>query len=246
MLSVIVLTKNSEETIKKCLASIKNFGDELVVIDSGSSDKTPEIAESFGAKVISKKFIDFSDQRNFGMDKTTGDWTLYVDSDEELTEKFKEELLSKISQKDHLGGYFIRRTTYYFGKNWGLTDKVQRLFLRSKFIEWSGTVHETPKVEGDFGVIDSPVNHYTHRNLSQMIDKTNEWSSYEAELRLKAGHPLMTPWRFFRVMITAFFSSYTRGKGYKNGSLGVIESIYQSFSMFITYAKLWEKQAGVR
>lgn len=245
MLSVVVLTKDSEDTLGKCLTSVKDLNSELVVLDSGSKDKTEEIAESFDAKFISKRFIDFSTQRNFGIDKTSGDWILYVDSDEELTEKFKEELLKKISQNSDLGGYFIKRKTYFFGKNWGLTDKVQRLFLRSNFIEWNGIVHETPKIKGEFGIINNPINHYTHRELSQMVEKTNEWSNYEAALRFKSGHPRMTSWRFFRVITTAFFSSYFREKGYKNGTYGIVESIYQSFSMFITYAKLWEKQSRV-
>jgi len=103
-------------------------------------------------------------------------------------------------------------------------------------------VHETPTIKGAFGEIERPINHYTHRSLSQMVEKTNEWSEYEAELRIKAGHPEMTWWRFFRVIVTAFFKSYVFEKGYKNGTEGIIEAIYQSFSIFITYAKLWEMQ----
>lgn len=246
MLSIVVLTKNSEETIKKCLDSMKGLGEETVVIDSESEDKTVEIAEKEGAKVIRRKFIDFSDQRNYGMDKTSGEWVLYVDSDEELTESFKKELIEKISSDNEISGYFIRRKTFYFGKDWGLTDKVQRVFLRSKFIKWHGVVHETPKIEGKFGVIHSPIKHFTHQDLSNMVDKTNEWSNYEAELRFKSEHPKMTQARFFRVMLAGFFSSYFKGKGYKNGTKGMVESIYQAFSMFVTYAKLWEKQQGIK
>lgn len=246
MLSIIILTKNSEQIIKNCIDSIKGLDGEIVVIDSESEDKTVEIVERQNVKVIKRKFIDFSDQRNYGMDKTSGDWVLYVDSDEELTENFKKELIEKISKRDGNSGYFIRRKTFYFGKDWGLTDKVQRVFLRSNFIEWHGVVHETPKIEGNFGVIDSPIKHFTHQNLANMVDKTNKWSNYEAELRLKSNHPNMTPLRFFRVMSTGFFDSYLKGKGYKNGTKGMIESIYQAFSMFITYAKLWEKQQGVK
>lgn len=246
MLSIIILTKNSEETIKKCIDSTKGLDGEIVVIDSESEDKTVEIAEEENVKVVKKKFIDFSDQRNYGMDKTSGDWVLYVDSDEELTENFKKELTEKILKNNGDSGYFIRRKTFYFGKDWGLTDKVQRVFLRSKFIEWHGTVHETPRIEGNFGIINSPIKHFTHQGLSNMVDKTNEWSNYEAELRFKSGHPRMTFLRFFRVILTGFFDSYFKGRGYKNGTKGMIESIYQAFSMFITYAKLWEKHQGVK
>ena len=90
--------------------------------------------------------------------------------------------------------------------------------------------------------IKSPILHLTHRNLYQMLEKTNEWSEYEAKLRFDSKHPKMSWWRFLRIMLTGFFKSYLLEKGYKNGTAGIIESIYQSFSMFITYAKLWEKQ----
>jgi hypothetical protein len=75
-----------------------------------------------------------------------------------------------------------------------------------------------------------------------MVAKTNEWSEYEARLRLNAKHPRLVAWRFIRVMMTAFTDSFIKSKGYRNGTYGFIEAIYQAFSMFITYAKLWELQ----
>ena len=75
-----------------------------------------------------------------------------------------------------------------------------------------------------------------------MVAKTNEWSEYEAQLRLKSKHPGMASWRFFRVILTGFLKSYFKEGGYRNGTAGIIEALYQAFSMFITYAKLWEKQ----
>ncbi len=242
MLSIIILTKNSQDTIKRTLKSIEGFGDEVLVIDSDSNDDTKKIVKGFDIRMVEKKFIDFSDQRNYGIDRTSGEWVLYVDSDEELTEDFKNEVKEIISKTDVMSGYYLQRKTYYFGKDWGLIDKVQRLFLRKKFIGWYGLVHETPKIEGEFGVISSPINHFTHSNLFQMVNKTNDWSNFEAELRLKSKHPRMTILRFCRIILTGFISSYLNDKGYKNGTKGMIESIYQSFSMFITYAKLWEKQ----
>ena len=107
---------------------------------------------------------------------------------------------------------------------------------------WYGKIHESPQVEGEIGELQNYILHYTHRDLGQMLDKTNEWSEVEAELRFKSDHPKMSWWRFPRVMISAFFDSYYKQKGYKAGIAGLIESIYQSFSIFITYAKLWEKQ----
>lgn len=245
MLSVIIITKNEEETIGNCIKSIIDTADEILIIDVNSTDKTREIAEKLGSKVFVNKFIDFSSQRNFAFQKTAYDWVLYLDSDEQATKEFKNILKNTISKYDEnsgIGGFFIKRKTFFYGKDWGLTDKVQRLFYKKNFIEWVGVVHETPKIKGDFGEISEPVLHYTHRDFFQMVEKTNEWSKFEADLRFNTHHPKMNILRFVRVMITAFIESYIDEKGYKNGTAGLIEAIYQSFSMFITYAKLWEKQ----
>jgi len=245
MLSVLVLTKNEEDVIADCLESVKDIADEILVIDAKSDDRTPEIAQHLGAKVISHEFQDFASQRNFAFSKAKGDWVLYLDADERATSEFKtalQKILQHHREENGIGGYYIQRKTFFYGKDWGLTDRVQRLFLRKQFIEWKGIVHETPKIKGSFGEISEPILHYTHRNLSQMLAKTNEWSEYEADLRFKSHHPKMTVLRFIRVMATGFFKSYFQENGYKNGTEGFIEATYQAFSMFVTYAKLWEKQ----
>lgn len=242
-LSVIIITKNEEDVIADSIKSAKDFASEILVIDANSTDKTTQIAQKLGAVVIKHQFKDFSDQRNFGFLHAISQWVLYLDADERLTDKFKSEVSNIIgNEKDNFAGYFIKRKTFYYGKDWDFSDRVQRLFLRDKFVEWVGVVHETPKVKGEFGEIKSPIIHLTHRNLSNMIRKTNEWSEYEAKLRLNSSHPKLVPWRFIRVMTTEFFDSYINKKGYKNGTYGLIEAMYQAFSIFITYAKLWEMQ----
>lgn len=245
MLSVIVLTKNSENTIADCIESLQGFGDEVIVVDSESTDRTIQIAERLGARIIKHAFQNFADQRNFAIKKSKGKWVLFIDSDEQATEEFKKEVAAILESHDvrsGVDGYFVKRKTFYYGKDWGMVDRVQRFFYKKNFIEWYGVLHETPKIKGEFGIIESPILHYTHNDISQMVEKTNEWSEYEAELRFNTNHPKMQTWRFFRVMISAFVKSYTLDKGYKNGTLGVIEAAYQAFSIFITYAKLWERQ----
>lgn len=245
MLSIIILTKNSELTLADCIGNVMPIADEFVVVDSGSTDRTVEVANIAGAKVVVREMTDFADQRNFAFKQAKGDWILFLDSDEFATKRFCAEVKNVISKHDdesEYGGYFIKRKTYYYGKDWGLTDQVQRLFKKDRFIKWEGTVHETPRIKGSFGYIQSPVHHFTHQNLSQMVKKTIEWSDHEANLRFESKHPQMTPLRFIRVMITGFFNSYFKDNGYKNGTEGFIEAIYQSYSMFITYAKLWELQ----
>lgn len=244
MLSVIILTKNDEEIIAKCLENIKDQDWEIIVVDSYSTDKTLDIVRKYKIKVYQNHFIDFSSQRNYALGLTHGDWILYLDSDEVVTEEFRQAVkrITETIENDGPVAYFVRRDNYFLGKKWGYIDRMQRLFKKSAFQKWEGKVHETAKYIGKTGEIKHPIKHFTHRDLSSMLAKTNEWSEQEAELRFHAHHPLMTPLRFIRVMITGFLKSYFKENGYRNGTEGVIESLFQAFSMFVTYAKLWEKQ----
>jgi glycosyltransferase involved in cell wall biosynthesis len=244
-LTVIIVSKDDDDVIAGAIKSAKGFAGDIIVVDGNSSNITAKVCDKLGVRVIKHAFKDFSDQRNVGILYATTKWVLYLDSDELLTEVFKKEVEEKIQKHEEYspyGGYFIHRKTFYYGHDWNFTDRVQRLFLRSRFIEWRGIVHETPSIKGEFGEIYSPIIHLTHRNLSQMVRKTNEWSEYEAKLRFDAEHPKLEVWRFLRVMMTEFVNSYIKNKGYKNGTYGLIEAMYQAFSIFITYAKLWEMQ----
>lgn len=244
-ITIIIISRNDSDVIGDAIRSCKRLTENIIVIDSNTDDKTRKICLSNGVRLIKNAFKNFSDQRNFGISYVTTDWVLYVDSDERLTNRFCNEVVTVIKgfdEKSPIGAYRIKRKTFYYGKDWKFTDSLERLFYRPRFIRWEGVVHESPKVNGDIGIISAPVLHYTHRNLSQMLMKTNEWSNYEAYLRFKNNHPHLVPWRFVRVMVTEFFNSYIKNKGYKNGTYGVIEAMYQAFSIFITYAKLWELQ----
>lgn len=248
-LTAVILSKDDKDVIADAIISLAGFADEVIVVDANKNSETQKIAEKLGAKVVKNQFKDFADQRNFGMYQATTPWVYFMDSDERVTPNFKEEVLDIIKQyheSEVVAGYFVKRKTFYYGHDWNFQDSVQRLFVRSKFVEWKGVVHETPIVKGEFGTISAPIIHLTHRNLSQMVRKTNEWSEFEAKLRLESKHPPLAPWRFIRVMSTEFFASYFKNKGYKNGTVGLIEAMYQSFSIFITYAKLWEMQQNKR
>ena len=240
-ISAIVVAKNAEEMIADCLDSL-SFCDEIVVIDNKSEDRTREISEKMGAKVFEHEFYDFSDMRNFGLKKASGEWILYVDSDERVTAALAADIKYKISNIKY-SAFRVKRKNFYFGDNeWPYTERLERLFKKDKLGGWYGKLHESPKVKGDIGDLEGYLLHYTHRDLSSMVQKTIEWSKIEAELRFKAGHPKMTWWRFPRVMLTSFFDSYIKQNGWKAGTVGLIESMYQSFSAFITYARLWEIQ----
>jgi glycosyltransferase involved in cell wall biosynthesis len=243
-LSAVIIAKNEENRIAKCLASVK-WADQLVVIDNNSQDKTADISRNIGAEVHVVRIKSFAELRNIGKEKSKYSWILYVDADEIVTEELCNKIKSVIA-KFRLGidppAYFLIRENYYLGKRWPEQDKMQRLFLKQNLIRWVGDIHETALVNGTFATLKQPLIHDTHRTLEEMVAKTNEWSDTEAQLRLKADHPPVVAWRLFRVMWTGFADSFFNKSGWRAGTLGWIESIYQAFSMFITYAKLWEKQ----
>lgn len=242
-ISAIVITKNSEDLIADCLDSL-SFCEEIIVVDNKSEDRTREISEKMGAKVFEHESSDFSEARNFGLRKAIGAWVVYVDSDERVTKELASEIKNKIG-KGEFSAFRVKRKNFYFGNHeWPYIEHLERVFKKENLEGWYGKLHESPKVKGAIGILDGYLLHYTHRNLTSMVKKTIEWSKIEAELRFKSGHPKMTWWRFPRVMLTAFFDSYIRQSGWKAGGIGLIESMYQSFSIFVTYARLWEMQQG--
>lgn len=252
-ISGIVIVKNGENLIADCLRSIK-FCDEIIVVDAGSKDRTVEVAQNLGAKVIEIQSEDFSQIRNYGLQKATGDWILYVDIDERVSSELARSIKYQVSsirqaqdKYQDIIAYKIKRKNFYFENyEWPYIEKIERLFRKESLKGWRGKIHESPVFEGKVGELDGFLYHYTHSDLSSMLDKTIEWSKIEADLRFKSGHPKMTWWRFPRVMLTAFLDSYVRQGGYKIGVPGLIESIYQAFSIFITYTKLWELQQRIK
>lgn len=245
-ISAVIIAKNGQDLISDCLDSL-SFCDETIVIDGGSQDKTIEIAEKKKAKVFKHETQDFSESRNFGLEKAEGKWVLYVDVDERATPELAKNIKQRIVTDTNSGisAYKILRKNYYLGENpWPYIEKLERLFKKDKLKGWQGKLHESPLVEGKVAELEGFLLHYSHRDLTSMVNKTLEWSKTEAELRFQSNHPKMTWWRFPRVMITAFLNSYIKQGGYKVGTVGLIESVYQSFSMFITYARLWELQNG--
>ncbi|EKD67533.1 MAG: glycosyl transferase family 2 [uncultured bacterium] len=241
-ISAIIIAKNEDARIEECIKSI-SWVEKVIVVDNDSTDKTVELAKKLGAKIIVCKENDFSLLRETGAKAATGTWLLYVDADEIVTNKLKEEILKTTSlPAGRVQGYFISRKNFYLGHEWPTKDKMIRFIKKDALISWQGKLHEHPEIQGEIGDLKESLIHNTHRTLSEMVDKTNEWSEVEADLRLRAHHPHMAAWRFFRVMGSAFWRSYMSEGGWKAGVVGWIESIYQAFSIFITYAKLWEKQ----
>lgn len=244
MITAILIAKNEQEGIIDCLKQL-NWTDEQLVIDNNSNDKTAELASKQGAKVIQIKGNDFSLLRNTAATSASYEWLLYIDVDEKVTKALRDEIIyitRQVLVDTNPRAYVIKRTNYYLGRKWPTEDGMIRLIYKPSLVKWYGTLHETAQIHGEVGELKERLLHYTHQSLEQMVAKTNEWSAIEASLRFNNHHPKVVPWRLIRVMFTGFWNSYITQQGFKAGSVGFIESIYQGFSMFITYSKLWEMQ----
>lgn len=241
-LSAVIIAKNEEEMIRGALDSVK-FCDEIILIDNDSSDNTAQIAKDRGARTFKIETSDFSELRNKGLKEASGEWIFYIDCDERVSDELRENIHKAVSDKNNVSAYQVLRKNYYFGNTlWPKVEKMERLFKKTRLEGWYGRIHESPKFEGKIEVLDGFLLHFTHRNLAQMLNKTIEWSDTEARVKFEANHPRIKSWRIFRVMLTAFLGSYLRDEGFRAGKTGIMEGVYQAFSTFITYAKLWELQ----
>lgn len=244
-LTVGIIAKNEESRIQDCLKSISELADEIILINNGSSDKTVEVAQNFDPKIkiFDSSSTSFSELRNLILEKSQNPWLLYIDADERLSTALQQEIKQILNSKSSFIAYKIPRVNYYFGKNkWPKVEMMERFFLKDALLEWKGDLHESPIIKGGISELKNPLFHYTHTNISSMVEKTNAWSEIEANIIFQTNHPKMKSWRFLRIMLTKFWDSYVKQQGYKLGTVGLIESMYQAFSYFIVYAKLWEKQ----
>jgi len=246
MISILILTKNEEKMIAACLESAK-WADEIVILDNGSSDETIEIAEKFTDKVFSKKFDSFAEERNFLAEKARGDWIFYLDADERISLQLRKEIEEFITNKKiEAGAFAVPRKNILLGKwqkfgGWW-PDYQIRLFKKGNLKCWQGQLHERPEFEDSLSHLKSSLIHLTHRGIRSMMEKTAEWSKVEAKLRLDVSHPRISGWRLVRVTLTEFLDRLIKKQGIREGTEGWLEAFFQSFSMFITYFRLWEMQ----
>lgn len=249
----VVLTYNSEEMIKDCLESL-DWVDEILVVDGKkggrSLDKTVEIAKKFSKVKVAECLKGITEKRNYSIGKISGEWVLYLDSDERITPALRDEI-QKTLRKPSFDAYAIPRKNILLGhemKHGGWwPDYVLRLIKKESLIKWDGDLHEQPKIKGvendsGIGKLKNPITHISHRDIKSMIKKTNEWSEIEANLLYKSNHPKMNIIRFCSAGFREFWYRGIRKMGFLDGPVGAIEVFYQTYSRLITYAKLWEMQ----
>jgi len=257
MLSAVVLTKNSSLTISKTLSSLA-WVDELYVLDDFSTDSTRDIAKHYTSHVVKRHLnADFSAQRNFGLSLTQGsvrnvshsdaggDWVLFVDSDEIVSEALQKEIRETISRRgtdqEGIHGYFLKRDDIFFGKKlqYGETAQVKLLRLAKKNAGcWKRPVHEYWDIKGRTETLNSPLIHTAHANVVQFISDINRYTTINAEYLYKKGENS----NFFSIIAYPtgkFIQNYFMRLGFIDGTAGFVMAALMSFHSFLNRAKLY-------
>lgn len=244
MISVIVITKNEEDRIMACLESVK-WADEIIVVLNGPTDNTEKIVGKYTNKIIKVEGLDFAHVRTEGLNQVKGDWILYIDADERVLEPLKEEI-KEITKNGDCSAYALSRRNIIFGTEVSYgpykNDWMVRLFKKDKFKSWVGKVHEYGTFEGKLGYTKNSLLHLTHRDLDQIVLKSLSWSNIDAKLRIEASHPQISGWRLLRILFTELFNQGVRRRGFFWGTVGVMDALLQTFSLVMTYIRLWEMQ----
>lgn len=241
-LSVILITKNEEANLKDCLESI-SFANEIIVVDSQSSDKTVEIALSFGAKVENTKdWPGFGPQKNRALNLATQDWVLSIDADERVTPELKNEILEVINSTASADCYAIPRLSWYCGRfikhsGWH-PDYVERLFKRNSAKFSDHLVHERLLPTGSVKKLQHHFLHYSFRNFSQVLQKIDSYSSASARQAIEKGKQ-SSVMKAVSHGLWAFFRTYFLRLGFLDGQQGLALAISNAEGTYYRYLKIW-------
>jgi len=247
-ISVALITLNEEANLPRTLESVqplvRDGQGEIIVVDSGSTDRTLEIARSFGAKIFIETWKGFAAQKNSVMEKATGDWVLQLDADEALEPELATEIDAAIQQSRELTGFWIPRKNFFLGrwiKHGGFyPDPKLRLILRGagKFEEYGA--HPTIKVNGPTGRLKHALIHNAYPTLRGYIDHMNSYSSSGAEIAVAKGHRGFSLINIlFRPKLT-FIYNYIFRLGFLDGREGFLLHFYHAVYVSWKYAKAWE------
>lgn len=243
-LSVVIITRNEEHNIGRCLTSVA-FADEIIVVDSQSSDRTVDIARSQGAIVINHDFKGYGDAKQTGVDRASQDWVFSIDADEAVSPRLAEEIRRTISDNEAADGYFVPRCTNFLGRwirhsNW-YPDYVLRLFRRDKGRFDGAVVHEKVEVDGRVEKLKADLLHYSYPSMEEYLRKFDIYTTMGAEQALKAGKRAGW-WSVTAKPLAALIRHFIIKQGFRDGLEGFLISVLSSGAVMVKYAKLRHMQ----
>ncbi len=241
--SAIIVCFNEENDIRDCLESVR-WCDEIVVVDSFSTDRTVEICRQYTDRVMQRQWAGYRDQKAFAHSHATKEWVLLVDSDERVTPELRDEIRAALqSNSGDYAGYSVPRLVFYLKRWWWrggwYPDYDVRLFRRDR-ATWGGAdPHEKILVDGKVRRLRQPLHHFTYRNIDDHIERINRFTTISStELRKEAQH-----WRLADALFRPafrFFRSYVLKRGFMEGFAGFYVAVTAAVYVFLKYAKLWE------
>jgi glycosyltransferase involved in cell wall biosynthesis len=241
MISAIILTKNEEKNIKDCLQNL-SWCDEKIVIDDNSNDRTTEIAQQYGAKIYKKPLSNFSEQRNFAIDKATGDWILFIDADERVSSALWYEIMQNINEPiDISSGFYIKRIDSMWGRELkhGDSGTVKLLRLAKKNSgKWKGLVHEQWEINGKTATLNNPLHHYPHQSIADFLKEINYYSDLRAKELFEKNKK--SNWASIIIYPKAkFILNFFIKLGFLDGLPGLISALMMSLHSYLVRGKLW-------
>ena len=239
-LTAIILTKNEAENVVACIQSL-GWSDEIVVFDSLSDDRTTELAEAAGARVIQHPFRDFAHQRNAALDAVESDWIFFVDADERATDELGQEIRQVIEGQD-VDGWWVPRHNYIFGRltrGAGYHPDYQMRLLRSGCGRYERPASEIVVLKGTEGYLTQPLTHYNYGTLAEFHAKQRTREGFEARTLERQGIRLR-PYTFLLQPIREFWRRYVTLQGYRDGWHGMRLCLLLAYYFgWRNYVRLW-------
>jgi len=251
-ISVVINTLNEEKNLPRALDSVKDFADEVVVVDMRSEDRTVEIATRFGAKVHGHERTGYVEPaRNFAIEKARGEWILILDADEKVPVTLAKWLKNEVKapRSDY---YRIPRRNIVFGRwikhsRWWPDHNIR--FFKKGHVSWSEIIHSVPTTTGSGFDVDPKVElalvHYHYDSIDQYVTRLNRYTTQQAKLVQKKGYKFNWP-DLIQKPVNEFLSRYFFGEGYKDGVHGLALAGLQAFSEFVVLLKIWQSEGFVK
>ncbi len=247
-LSAYLIVKNEARDLPACLDSLRGLADETVVVDDESSDRTAELCRERGAKVFSRKLDGFGSQKQYALERCSGDWVFSIDADERVSPELAREMAGLLQQSAGPAGYDVPRRMYFLGKRLRFggvgSDRVLRFFRRAKGRYRPLEIHEQVEVEGPVGLLRGSLDHYSYATLDEYLEKLPAYTAMAAEARWKAGkrfhgwHHLRPAWELFnRVVLRGAFL---------DGQAGLMYAALSAHAAWLRSVKLWEMEKSLR
>ncbi|MBU1185841.1 MAG: glycosyltransferase family 2 protein [Acidobacteria bacterium] len=242
-ISVVIITFNEEKRLEPALKSVHSIAEEIIVVDSLSTDETIRIAQKYTDKIYKRKWTNYADQKNFANEKARFPWILSLDADERLSPELRREIEELLPEEPDCTAFSMPRVVYYFGRwirhsGW-YPDRKVRLF-RKEAARWEGEfVHESLVVDGEIRKLKGDLHHFTYKNIRQHLARINDFSDlgaqklYVANKKSRICHLVFLP--LFRFVRSYFFKA-----GFRDGFAGFVIAVLHGYAIFARYAKLRE------